>query len=161
MGFSAQTGCNQVQDIIDNALKTRRRGVFGPTFPKRGIIFVDDLNMPKVEQYGAQPPIEILRQFMDQGGWYDRKDNKHPFRVLEDIMVVAAMGTPGGGKSFITPRLARHFNLVAFANFEDSVMKQIFGTILKWYFSQNDFKNEVIDMEAKLVKATLTFYKKI
>lgn len=65
IGFSAQTHCNQVQDIIDNSLKQRRRGVFGPAHPKRGVIFIDDLNMPKVETYGAQPPIEILRQFMD------------------------------------------------------------------------------------------------
>ena len=67
---------------------------------------------------------------MDQGGWYDRKDNKHPFRQIEDCMVICAMGPPGGGKSFITPRFQRHFNLVGFANFEDSMMKQIFFAFL-------------------------------
>jgi dynein heavy chain len=42
-----------VQDIVDNSLKQRRRGYFGPMHPKRGVIFIDDLNMPKVEKYGA------------------------------------------------------------------------------------------------------------
>ena len=97
--------------------------MFAPPYPKRAVIFIDDLNMPQVEKYGAQPPIEILRQFMDQGGWYDRKDNKHPFREIHDCMIISAMGPPGGGKSFITPRFQRHFNLIGFANFEDGTMK--------------------------------------
>ena len=68
------------------------------------VIFVDDLNMPKKEEYGAQPPIDILSQFCAQCGQYDYNDKKHPFTQMQDTMIVCAMGPPGGGKAFITPR---------------------------------------------------------
>lgn len=36
-------------------------------------MFIDDLNMPMPEEYGAQPPLESLRQFLDLGGFYNSK----------------------------------------------------------------------------------------
>lgn len=98
------------------------------------VVFVDDLNMPAKETYGAQPPIEILRQWMDHGGWYDRKENT--FRQLVDIQFVAAMGPPGGGRTSITQRYVRHFSLLNFVPFSNESLQRVFGTILEWYLQR-------------------------
>lgn len=51
--FSAQTSANQTQDAMDEKFEKRGRGKYGPTPGKKFVIFVDDLNMPKKEEYGA------------------------------------------------------------------------------------------------------------
>ena len=96
----------------------KRKGYYGPKTGKC-ILFVDDLNMPAKEKYGAQPPIELIRQYLDQGGWYENKDKEKPFRNIIDTVLVSAMGPPGGGRSFITPRILGHLALISLTTFEE------------------------------------------
>ncbi|KAL0879698.1 hypothetical protein ABMA27_003413, partial [Loxostege sticticalis] len=153
--FSARTSANQTQDVIDSKLERRRRGVFGPPPTKRQVFFIDDLNMPALEVYGAQPPIELLRQFMDFSGWYDRT-NIGEFKMLVDVGIVAAMGPPGGGRNPVTMRLMRHFHYVSFTEMEYASKYAIFNTILcSW---TRNIPKEVKVREGPFLKASIDIF---
>ena len=68
--------------------------------------------IPTQEEYGAQPPIELLRQWFDNRGWYDRK--ALTFRQIIDVVFVCACGPPGGGRQSLSARFPRHFNTVGY-----------------------------------------------
>uniref|UniRef100_A0A8D0V2V3 AAA+ ATPase domain-containing protein n=1 Tax=Sus scrofa TaxID=9823 RepID=A0A8D0V2V3_PIG len=148
INFSARTSANQTQDIIMSKLDRRRKGLFGPPIGKKAVVFVDDLNMPAKEVYGAQPPIELLRQWIDHGYWFDKKDTNK--LDIIDVLLVTAMGPPGGGRNDITGRFTRHLNIISINAFEDDILTKIFSSITDWHFGRG------FDM---LVQATMTIYK--
>jgi len=131
VNFSAQTMSRNLQEVFEDKLDKRRKNLLGPPSGKTMIVFVDDLNMPAKEEYGAQPPIELLRQVVDQGAFYDRQ--KLFLKNVADCVFAAACAPPGGGRNDVTKRLTRHFHHVWLTALSTPVMYRIFGAILNGF----------------------------
>ncbi|KAL8275069.1 hypothetical protein Esti_000948 [Eimeria stiedai] len=157
MTFSAHTRVNQMQDLLEAKVEKRRRGVFGPPAGKTGVFFIDDLNMPRKEEFGAQPPLELLRQWFDHKGWYDRKNLT--FQEIVDIGFVAAMGPPGGGRNEISPRLLRHYCILVFDELQRQSMETIFSTLNLHCFQQ--FPQEIKALTSLLVSGTIDLFSEV
>jgi len=49
------------------------------------VVCIDELSIVDVDEYGTQPPLELLRQMVDSGGFYDLQ--KQFFKRVEDTQV--------------------------------------------------------------------------
>lgn len=127
--FTIQTSANFTQDMILSKLIKRNRGVYGPPFGKVCVVFVDDMNMPAKDQYGVQPPTELLRQLFDHNHWYDLQDTSKVY--LKDILLLSAISPTGGSRQEVNARFLRHFGLFAINSFDDETITKIFSTLLQ------------------------------
>jgi dynein heavy chain len=158
LNFSAQTSSQQTQAMIEAKLEKRRKTIFGAPPGKKMVVFVDDVNMPAREEYGAQPPVELLRQFQDFRGLYDR--DKWFWKDIVDVTLICACAPPGGGRNEVTPRFFRHFNMLCVPAASDDVLKTIFQSILEGFFAQ-EFAKDIMGMAPGVVKATVQIYRRI
>ncbi|EAA13034.3 AGAP011441-PA [Anopheles gambiae str. PEST] len=154
--FTTQISANQTQDLIISKLVKKKRGIYGPPAGKTCVLFIDDMNMPVKEVYGAQPPIELMRQYFDQAHWYDLKDTSKVY--LKDILVMAACGLVGGSRQDVYERFLCHFNIFAISNFNDETMFKIFSAILLDGYKKGGHASDVINMVNMIVNATLDTY---
>lgn len=72
-------------------------------------MFVDDMNMPRVDTYGTQQPIALLKMFVERKGFYDRGKELN-WKNIKDVQMVAAMGPPGGARNAVDPRFISLFS---------------------------------------------------
>ena len=158
--FSAQTGSNNLQETIESKLQ-RRRGdrEIGPPPGKRMVCVIDDCNMPALEEYGASPPIELMRQMITQGGFYDRK--KLIFKDVVDMILLCCCGEPGGGKNELTPRFVSNFLCLCITSLSAASMKTIFNGILGGFLESSKFPANIIGMHQNAVSATIGVYNRI
>ena len=157
INFSAQTPAYDTQLLIESKLEKKRKTKFGAPPNKKIVLFIDDVNMPARETYGAQPPVELMRQFQDFRGFYDRK--KLFWKDIEDTTLVCACAPPGGGRQQVTPRFFRHFNMLNVPPPNDACMKTILSSIYSGFLQ--DFSEEFKDCVKPVVDSSVEVYRRI
>lgn len=155
VNFSAGTSSNRTQEMIESNFDRRAKNKFKPKNTKlKAVCFIDDLNMPTKDEYGSQPPIELLRQWFDSGFWYDRQKVVKNFMC--ELQILASMGKPGGGRAHVTPRMISKLHLINFTNPNEEQMKKIYCTIFAAKFSA--YGEEISQLEEMLPIATINIF---
>jgi dynein heavy chain len=146
------TNSANIQQQLEQVIDKRSGKVFGPPATKKLVVFVDDLNLPYVEEYGTQNAISLLRQHMDYGTIFDRGDLGFRKEIV-DVQYVAAMN-PTAGSFTITERLQWQFSTFACMMPSNDDLTLIFGDILNGHLEMG-FSREVLRVGHDLVQATV------
>ncbi|KAJ3242061.1 Dynein heavy chain 2, axonemal [Chytriomyces hyalinus] len=174
INMSAQTSSNGVQSILESKVEKRTKNIFVPIGGKQLVAFIDDFNMPlKVgfplpclciqrynvpksaqDTFGSQPPLELIKCWMDYGFVYDRA--KQTVKYINDILIITAMGPPGGGRQHISPRIQSRFNVINMTFPKEVSLSKIFGTIINQKLQ--DFEEDVKPLGDVFTQATIEIY---
>ena len=84
--------------------------------------------MPALEFYGAQPCIELLRQLVDLGGFYDR--SKLFYKEVIDTTMIPVCAPPGGGRNQLSFRFLRQLVPIMFPTPSSGTAFKIFNSLL-------------------------------
>ncbi|KAG2382014.1 hypothetical protein C9374_005806 [Naegleria lovaniensis] len=159
INFSSATTHNIFQFTIQDNIEKRFR-VYGPPQNKKMVVFIDDINMPEINSWGDQVTNEIVRQLIEEKGFYSLSKIGE-FIHIEDLQFIAAMSHPGGGKNDIPERLKRHFAILNITLPTAASIDQIYGSIIRGRYNSSRFGDDILKISNNITPATIEFWRLI
>ena len=159
--FSSLTTPEIFQVTVEASVEKRQGRTFGPPGGKKLLVFVDDISMPAMNDWGDQTTNEIVRQLLEQGGMYSLEKPIGDMKMIVDCQYLAAMNTPGGGKNDIPNRLKRHFAIFNVPLPSVAAINNIFGQLVAGRFAADACGEDLHDAALKLVPITIELWNKV
>ena len=151
--FSSATTPYLFQTSIESIVEKTIGTTFGPIGGKKMEVFIDDISMPLINEWGDQVTNEIVRQLMETHGFYSL-EKPGEFITIIRTQFLAAMSTPGGGRNDIPSRLKRHFAVFNCIMPDEKSIDRIYSTILEGYFTTDrGFSKTLVDLVPSAIKA--------
>jgi hypothetical protein len=180
LAMTAATTSGGLQRAVEAGMERRSKTKIGPPGSgsgsaggiggkRRMVVFLDDVSMPAVGAAAtasatgtaaAVPPLELLRQWADYGGWYDRR--KQTWRAVVDTQLLATAGTPSAGHPPLPERLASRFVELRVPPPSDATLCSLYESLLapRWTAAgDSGFAGDVASLVPSLVAATVALFR--
>jgi dynein heavy chain len=138
INFSSFTDAKSLQKNIEAMLDKKSGKTYGSAMNKVLIAFIDDLNMPYVDKYGTQSPIQLLRQIIDYGSIFNREQLEER-KFIQDLLFFSCLNHKSGSFT-IDLRLQRNFSTFTMYTPTEEIIKTIFGNILGSHLASPGFE---------------------
>ncbi|XP_046384032.1 dynein axonemal heavy chain 12-like [Ischnura elegans] len=146
----------ETQEFVLSQLFRSGKSLYKPPEGRQCVMFIDDINVPKKDSSGSQPPIELFRQYLDHKYWYDLEES-HPIH-LADILLLAAMQPMRGTQDELYIRFLSHFNIHSMSPLSDASLNKIYRSILHMDLMNHNFGADIVGSVVAIVNATLKIY---
>ena len=160
INFSSATRPSTFQANIEVECDFKVGKDFSPPGNKNMTVFIDDISMPQVNKWNDQETLEIVRQLIENGGFYMLdKTQRGNFKNIIKLKYLGAMNHPGAGRNDIPNRLKRQFFI--FNMILPYSIEVIYGPIIKHTFKARHYSPEFNKVVDNLPTATIKLWNKV
>ena len=156
INFNYYTNASVLQGTIEGSLEKKTGTNYGAPGSAKLILFLDDLNLPRVDQFNTQDALALVRQHLDYGHFYDRQ--KLSTKNILNCQYVAAMNHNAGSHQ-INPRLQRHFVALAIGFPSPTSLLTIYQTFLDGHLSK--FDDAIKALSSNLINGALALHNEV
>jgi dynein heavy chain len=123
---------------------------------KKMVVFIDDLNMPKIDVYGTQQPLALGLFLMSRLQLYHQTKDDLELREIVDTQFVGCISPESAGGNRVDPRLMTLFSVFncTFPSIETT--KEIYSKILEKHLQE--FHDDIKQSVAKITDSTMAVY---
>ena len=86
--FRSNYGVNDFKVDFAAELGRRQKNVLGPALGKRQLFFIDDVHLARRDASGYRPALELLREWIELGGWYGSGEDVNFHKVVDSQLLL-------------------------------------------------------------------------
>jgi len=156
INFSSRTTSMDFQKIVEENIDKKTFKQYGPkSAGKKMIVFIDDMNMPKIDIYGTQQPLALALYLIGRLTLYQRGGDLE-LREIVDTQFVGCTTPAGAGNNRVDPRVMSLFSVFNITSPSREATEKIYTQILERH--AEEFADDIKAAVPKITQATMSLY---
>lgn len=149
---SSRTQPFHIHSLLEKSSKKGKPLISGNAI----LLCLDDMHMSMADNYGSFPCLELLRQLVEEKGWYEKKSLS--WKTIRGVSILGITGFRHSASK--NDRLLGKFCTFCYSEPSVQTLSHIYSAFVANYLTSNKFQSDIVQMVPQLVSALIYVYKR-